>query len=316
VTKIINECGKGKDFQQLAMEAAFNVSGARYYVSGDTGSDAKDGKSWSKAKKTIQAAVDRCGNGTNDVIFVSPLTGDVRYNENVLIKGHDGLKIIGVGCMKDTVIRASDATTKLPFTPVGEAAVLGCCMAIMSADVEVRNLCFDASGNYVGLYVGDGYRIDETYAEEAGNGIVANCIFRYGTIGIVYDGADQDLLAEGNYLYKQSVMGIHIGPGGTKQVQRISVRGNTFFGCEDYGVYLYDTNETKNIMVDNNVFFDQTRGTIQMTNPIKFQGTGCHGASANRLLTANGISGAATDGVSGNYEAGNAANAATYVTEA
>ncbi len=57
--------------------------GTTFFVDGDNGSDAKNGKSPSAAFATIQAAIDACTSGKGDVIIVADIAGN--YEENLTI---------------------------------------------------------------------------------------------------------------------------------------------------------------------------------------------------------------------------------------
>lgn len=251
--------------------AGANTQGSVYYADSVSGTAGGDGKSWGTALSTIQACVDLCGDGTGDVIYVAGGNGEsaTRYNENVIIIAKRGLRIIGVGGHKNVIIRVSGGSPLYPVTPVGQSAATGVGMLILSSNVEVSGISFDASGAYIGVYIGDGYRVDNSYDYDTENCKIYNCTFKYGAIGIAVDGGAGDSEIFNNYFYKQSDIGIHIAPGGTRTSVRIRIHDNDFMGCEDYGVYLYDTTTTINIAIGpRNVFADHSTDTTSMTAPI------------------------------------------------
>ena len=275
-------------------------AGDVWYADVTNGASGNSGKSWAQAKETIQACVNLAGDGTGDVIYVAPGT----YPENVLIVGHSSLAIIGAGNgVKDVAVRASTATTKRPFSPLAPfTACTGVCFAVLDHDVTIANLMCDASGAYAGIYNGDGYRIDTGYDEDSGNNIFENITFKYGSLGVIFDGCADGQIVRDSYFYKQSEVGVVVQPGGTRTSKRVRIVGNHFAGPEDYGVYLYNAATTENVWVIGNYFCDQLPGTTAMTYSCLFQGAGGHFFLNNFDATNIGALGSATDLMAGNFE--------------
>jgi len=246
-----------------------------YYFVDAAKSAGQGGKSWEDAFSTIQAAVNAASK--DDVIFVAPVTTDGYYSENVLVGGtaakeygNMGLKIIGTGGHKNVRIRASAGTTLLPYTALQGGAMLGTWMMVVCAGVEISGFCFDASGNYSGLYIGDGYRYNNAWSGfDSMQCNVHDNVFKYGKAGLVYDGNSSDQLCHDNIFYKQTDAGIYIDEGGGQHSVRTYVYNNIFNGPEDYGVLIYDSaNCRDHIIGPHNVFKDQLHGTTVMTAPV------------------------------------------------
>ena len=303
------------------MVIAPHTSGKYWFVDGNK-SGAGSGTTWEDAFTTIQAAVDVASG--NDVILVAPIESDGSYAENVLVGGTSakeyanmGLRIIGVGnVVKNVRIRASSATTKRPFSNLAGTSVLGSCMSILCAGVEVSGFCFDASGNYNGLYIGDGYRINTGYGYDSMQCRVHDCTFKYGISGITYDGASSDQMCHDNYFYKQSDVGVYIDEGGVQHSQRVHVYNNFFNGPEDYGVVIYNHAQCKDHIIACNVFKDQLTDTTEMTNPvICANATPTNAVVGNWCACDNDCSVGTKSFSSGNYD-GYKAGGGTYVSEA
>lgn len=292
--------------------------GVIFYVDGNRAASG-DGKSWSSAFKTIQEAHDAATSKRGDIILIAPKqTGEGRYNENVVIT-KESLTIMGIGGgQNNPSIRASGATTKYPITGEIEGRTIsGCGMLIMAKNTTVSNLAFDASGTYVGIYIGDGYRINESYDYDPEYCIIKDCFFKYGTVGIYMDGCDSAQQIYGNYFYNQADEGVYICPGGIQQARRIYIYNNCFEGCEDYGVRTYSHANVNQITVGPfNTFKDQNTGSTEMTNPVKF-GAVCTGCSMhyNACATTNDPTGAATHLMGGNAD-GLAMNTPLHIHEA
>jgi hypothetical protein len=312
--------GSGR-FKNLQVDDTLYVRGATigpsipgnvWYVDLNVGASGRGG-SWSTAFKTIQEAVDASGDGTGDFIFVGP----GKYQENVLIKDHSALHIIALAQGWETRIRASDATTKLAYTPSGGSAVPGVCFAVLSRSVEICGFNLDSGGGYAGIYVGDGYVIDNEYDENSASAIIHGNLFAGGTeglYGLTLDGCSDAVIIENNIISQHTTAGIYLSPGGTRTCQRPFISRNEFVGNAGYGILLADANTTVNVLVRENSFMDRTAGTA-MTRSCLFQGTGAHTFVGNYDASANGAAGSATDFMAGNSEA-HAMNSPVYLSEA
>lgn len=304
-----------------SMEEAYEAMSQRefgkvYHVDGTNGSDSNDGLSWDKAFVSIQAAVDATTDLAGDVIRIAP----GQYSENVLIKDKNRVSLIGVPIAnKETRIRASGATTKRPFTPVGQSAVLGCCIVVLSTCVQIANLTLDASGNYVGIYVGDGTRINAGYNEDTNGSWIHDNFFKYGTWGIALDGCSEDHKIENNILYRCSSGGMHIAPGSNRTVQRVYVLNNTFAADETgYGVYMYNSASVRTCHFRGNAFLDGVKSdgtSCAFTKPLLTQGAGIHTIVGNYFACTQEGTQVATDFSCGNYFGGTGATTIKAVDE-
>jgi hypothetical protein len=302
----------GDKIGQALLMGQFYKADHKWYVDGTLGNDTvNDGHSWQTAFKTIQKAVDSCGNGVGDIIFVAPMPS-AKYAENVLIYGHQSIKIIAPWGPWTTRLRVSDAATKYAITPVGGTATAGIGFIVLSRDVEICGFGIDGGGGYCGVYVGDGYRISASYdANAAGALIHGNAFLDASNYGVILDGCSGNVHVENNEFERFVYAGIEIGPGGSRTVQRPTIRGNTFLG-RGYGVHMYSDATTVGVQVIGNTFSDQ--GGYTMTRSCLFAGAGCHMFMGNCDLTANGALGSATDFMSGNTEA-HAMNSPVYIAE-
>lgn len=288
--------------------------GQKFYVSGTSGSDtAYDGLSWDTPFKTIQKAVDSCGNGRGDVIFVAPMPS-AKYAENVVILDHQSIKIIAPWGPWTTRLRVSDATTKKAITPVGGTATAGCGFVVLSRDVEITGFGIDGGGGYCGIYCGDGYNIDSVNYDEntAGCHFHGNHFLDASNYGVILDGCSGNVLVENNIFERFVYAGVEIVPGGSRTCQRPIIRGNTFLGA-GYGVHLYSSATTVGVQVIGNTFCDVSASA--MTKSCLFQGAGIHFFMGNFDCTANKMTGSSTDFMAGNSE-GRAGTGHTYVSEA
>jgi len=292
--------------------------GKIFHVDGNKAASG-NGLSWNTAFKTIQEAHDAATSARGDIILIAPMTsGSGRYNENVLIT-KESLTFMGVGGGRcNPIIRPSAATTKYPFTGEVEGTTIsGCGFLIMAKNTTVQNLAFDASGAYVGIYLGDGYRIDTDYNYDPEFCKIINCVFKFGVAAIYMDGCDAAQEIAGCYFYNQSDEGIMITPGGLQSSRRIWIHDCAFQGCEDYGIRAYSHALVKEIIIGpNNVFLDQLDGSTEMTNPVLLGASvGTCGYVGNFECTENECGGG-TD----NYMAGNTRKVGTmgtpyYITE-
>ncbi|TET75157.1 MAG: hypothetical protein E3J56_01025 [Candidatus Aminicenantes bacterium] len=315
-------------FKHMKIDQLLIVSGAQvtpatpgviWHVDGNK-SASGNGKSWDTAFLTIAEAHTAATSARGDIILIAPKTsGSGRYNENVLIT-KESLTIMGVGGGKyNPAIRASGATTKIPFTGEIEGTTIsGCGLIICAKNTTVCNMAFDGSGAYVGIYIGDGYRLDTSYDYDPEYCRIYNCFFKYGVAGIYADGCSCGLEVSGCYFYNQSDEGIMITPGGLQSSRRMWIHDNCFQGCEDYGIRAWSHALVKELVIGpNNIFMDQLDGTTEMTNPVLLGASaGTCGYVGNFECTDTECSGG-TD----NYMAGNTRKVGTmgtpfYITEA
>lgn len=282
-----------------------------WFVDGSRGASG-DGTSWDDAFKTIQEAVDASGDGTGDSIFVAPY----KYTENVLVKDHEGLLIAAVVPGWPTRIRASDATTKITYTSLSGQSVQGVCFAVLSRGVTIDGFCLDGGGNYAGAYIGDGYRIDSGYNENAASSRITNCLFLgggEGEEGLTLDGCSDSVIVENNIFSRWDTAAIYISAGGTRTVQRPIIRNNHFIsGASAYGIDMYSHATTVGVQIIGNTFADYVSEAF--TQAIRCQGAGVHAIHKNTFACTNKIDASSTDFCSGNFTS-SAGNSAAYVEE-
>jgi len=271
--------------------------------------DRVDNDHWSS---TIQDVIDnKCVDGRPDHVYIGP--GKIK--ENVLIVDREGLSLSGIVEGWFTQIRPSDATTKRTLSSVSGFTVQGLGFAILDRSVSISDLLIDGGGNYLGIYIGDGYRIDTGYSANSASARIRNVVFRGGNegeLGILLDGCSDNVVIEGCTFDQLSKAGIQIDPGGARTVQRPIIRDNLFRSCNIYGIDMYSSATTVNVLVQDNTFQD---GAQAFTYGVRFQSTGVHSLVGNRFACANTWSASATDFISGNYGS-NGADGSEVVSEA
>lgn len=288
--------------------------GKTLFVDGDYGSSGGNAESWETAVDTIQAAVDLCGNGDGDIIYVAPH----KYQENVLILDHKSISIIAASTAGwEFQCRASDASTKYDMTTVGGVAVPGFSFVVLSRGVTIDGFLLDGGGGYGGIYVGDGYRISTSYDENAASARIRNCVFRGGGEGnhaMVLDGCSDNVVIEDCVFDNWTQACIQLDAGGSRTVQNPIIRHCTFKNIASgiYAIDMYSSATTVGAVVGpGNVFADKT-GVNGYS--CRFQSTGVHHFVGNFDGTNGGATGSATDYMAGNFEA-HAMNSPVYVAE-
>jgi hypothetical protein len=297
----------------FTLHGALGAAGTVYFVSGDSGASTNDGLSWDSALDTIQGAVDKCGDGTGDVIFVAPH----KYQENVIIVDHDSVKIIATHPGWEMQCRASDATTKYPMTPVGGTLCPGFSFLILSRSVTIDGFLLDGGGGYGGIYVGDGYRVNTAYDENSASARIKNCVFRgggEGPYGVVLDGCSDNVVIDDCVFDNITLESIQIGPGGSRTVQNPIIK-NCYFkniASAKYAIDMYSDATTVGIIVGpGNTFADKTGVN---GGSCRFAGTGVHHFVGNFDCTSSGATGSGADFMAGNTE-GAAMSSPLYITE-
>jgi len=290
-----------------------NTPGNIWYVDGENGTSGEDGKSWSSALDTIQAAVDLSGDNTADVIYVAPH----KYTENVIIESHEGLTIQAIIPGWTTRVRASDATTKYAGTA---PSVSGYCFLILDRNVTVDGFCCDADGGYGGVYIGDGGEITATGGlpasnnNNSANSTVKNCLIRAGTAGVTLHGCSDNCLIENNVFSELKGVGVDIQAGTNRTNQRPIITNNTFFAGSSSTYGIDEDNSATNVgtVVHGNVFAERAG---QWTHAIRFQAAGVHFISGNYFMCDNTWSAPSTSWIAGNFGP-NGADGSEVVSEA
>lgn len=310
-------------FLQGVGGAMVDTPGTTYYVDpqGLTGNDTTgDGLSWASAFRTVQKAVDSCGDRLGNTILVGP----GKIQENVLVeKTHDAIAIIAVRGPWETQWRGGDGATwgtLHAFTDTnGEASsATGIGLYVGARNVTVSGFCFDGSdGNTVGLVVGDGYGVGgvtQGTSQNSASCRVVNCLFDNdnagtGLPGLVLKGCSANVIVENN-MFRKCDVGVYIASGSGKTNQGPVIRYNVFQWCSTYGVLKANENTDIGVQVLHNDFLDGPSSS--MTYAVKFQGTGVHFVADNCFGCANTFSAAATDFQSRNGKPV-AGNSVTYI---
>lgn len=288
--------------------------GSTFYVDGETGTAGGPGRDWDGAFDTIQAAVDLCGDGTGDRIYVAPH----KYQENVVIFEKEALQIIATHPGWVTRIRAGDGATKYTMNTVGGVSMQGFCFVVLSRSVTVDGFLLDGGGNYGGMYVGDGYRIDTDWTENSASARIQNNVFVGGAEGnhaLILDGCSDDVQIDGNIFNDWTQAALQIDPGGARTCQNPIIKNNHFIDIASgkKGIAMYSSATTVGIQVGpNNVFADKAGVN---GGSCAFANTGVHSFIGNHDMTNAGATGAATDFMGGNSEA-HAMNSPLYLHEA
>lgn len=133
-----------------------------FFVDGDLGNDANDGKNVKRSKKTIQSAVTAAGRG--DVIYVRPRTyttdgSDVnRYSEAVTVPyATADLSLIGVS---NTSPGNPNYGAKLQYTTAS-----GTALTVNAPAFHIENMCVRAEGAKYAIH----FNADANYAAVAGS---------------------------------------------------------------------------------------------------------------------------------------------------
>ncbi len=252
-----------------------------------------------------------CKDGAPNVILMGP----GKIQENIIIIDREGLTIRSMVEGWFSQVRPSDATTKYSLSSVSGYTISGCGFLIMDRSVSIEGFLLDGGGNYCGMYIGDGYRVNTEYDENSASARVRNCVFRgggEGQVGILLDGCGDDIRIEGNKFTQWEGAAIQIDPGGSRTVQRPTIRENEFVSQDAYGIDMYSAATTIGVLIHKNVFIDADQA---VTYAIRCQGAGAHSITGNFFACTNKISAASTDFVSGNFTSA-AGNAVNYVAVA
>lgn len=248
--------------------------GVERYVD-PTGSDARDGLSWTTPFATIQAAVDASVSGQGDRIYIMPGT----YDENVVIEGKDYLSLIGVlpgGYARPDIVPAAGKAISV----IASHGVTLQHLRAVSADDDavhmegngflIDDCVLDGDGNGAtdALLRLRGNADDDSYT--ASEGIVRAVLFRgSGGYGLAFDtgdapengvGSTHCLIERCRFLDNTGIdiMALDTG-GGTYAVQAAVIRDNTFEGPKNKTTWIdVETNlaATNTGVIAGNFFAD------------------------------------------------------------
>jgi len=207
-----------------------NTNGDVVYVDGTNGSAGNDGKSWSTALDTIQAAVTLAG--ADGTVFVAPkaitdFTGDpTSYAETVIIPAtHTSLSIIGI----------SRGLTQGGLPQIKKGSGSTALLTIRAAGCLIANLGFNGYGA-----TGGGILLDDDYSTKCAFGTtITGCHFK-NCVGSTATNA-----ATGGAIMWTSA-------GNAWQVR---IAGNKFYKCVG-DVVLKGTSNTvpQDVVIEDNVF--------------------------------------------------------------
>lgn len=242
----------------------------------------KDGVS--RMHSTVQAAIDAATDGRGDMVLVGP----GKWKEEVKVISKRNIKIFGTGGATGDAMcyfRPSDASTHYGFTTKNGSTTSGACFHIMSKGVEISGFYFDGGGNYAGIYAGGGLNGGVTgYTTENASGLyVHDCFFRGGAegyVGLYLNGPRFGVRVENNYFERWKGGAIEVDAGNANCENALIYRNNFAAGASGYGVWIYNENNTKSLIIRENVFVDSVSAAF--TYAVKNAGsTGVIGLAGN-----------------------------------
>ncbi len=240
-----------------------NGEGDVWYVDGTNGSVGNNGKSWSRALTTVQAAIDLAGPG--DTIYVtakaiSDQTGDpASYEENLIIPNTaKSLSIIGVsrGRTQGGLPQFKDGT--------GTTTAI---LLIRAPGCLIMNIGFNGAGN-----TGGGILLDDDYSTKSAFGTtIVGCHFKNckgssstdGRLGgaIMWPSAGNAWQCYIGYnQFYNNLSGICLIGTGSTRPQNITIEHNTFMSNPanvDVDIYGYSVDGGgfgHGLIINDNVF--------------------------------------------------------------
>lgn len=269
--------------------SGINTGGDVYFVDGTNGADGNDGKSWSNAKVTIQAAVTAASAG--DTIYITAKditdwTGDpTSYEENITIPAAtSSLALIGIsrGRTQGGLPQLKDGATTTQHI-----------LRIRAPGCIIQNLGFNGAGN-----TGGGILLDDDYAAKAGFGTtIVGCHFKNckgttatnaatgGAINWSTTGNSWQVYIGGNRFYKN--VGDVVLPGTSNTVpQDVVIEDNVFSGpagSTDCNLYLEGGSGINGVIIRNNSF--TAMPAIGSGSHVRFiKATGCVGVLQGNMF--------------------------------
>ena len=284
--------------------SAPNGEGDCWFVDGTNGASGNNGKSWSTALDTIQAAVTLAGPG--DTIYITAedltdFTGDpTSYEENVVIPAAtSNLSLIGV----------SRGRTQggLPQLKVGTTTTQAL-LTIRAPGCLIANMGFNGAGA-----TGGGILLDDDYAAKSafGTSIIGchfkNCVGTTATNAatggaIMWSAAGNawQVLISGNKFYKNVGDIVLIGTSNTVP-QDVTIENNIFSGpAANVDCNIYTGGSGINGLIINNNIFPCDPAIGSGTNAVTCVLTGSVGVYSNNIHGHTGLTlgdGTVTGGV-------------------
>jgi len=235
-----------------------------FFVDADHGSNGNTGLEPTKAKATIQAAVNAAG--VDDTIYIRPQAEtqgwsdlDPRYgsyratyieNVNVVRFTKAGLSIIGTG--------NGWGTSGGSVTMVG-AAAQDCTIDVHAAFVNIENIQFgwraqqtNQTGTVIRLI--NGQTLDDTASHSAFGDTVSNCWFdRSGNVwGAILIASSAGHLIE-NCTFDNCNVGVYLDSSDTTP-DGVFIRGNTWFGTASNTTVCIVMADVDDICIERNIF--------------------------------------------------------------
>lgn len=272
--------------------SAPNGEGDCWFVDGTNGASGNNGKSWSTAVDTIQAAVTLAGPGDTVYVTANDLTdttGDpTSYDETIIIPtATSNLSIIGI----------SRGRTQggLPQIKIGAGAVA--MITVRAPGCLIANLGINGYGS-----TGGGILLDDDYSTKCAFGTsIVNCHFKNCVVttkhaetgGAIYTtsaGNCWQVLISGNKFYKNEGDIVLVGTSNTAPQDWV-IENNIFSGPAanvDCNLYLAGGSGINGVVINNNIFpCDPAIGSG--TNNITAELTGCVGIFSNNYHGHTGL---------------------------
>lgn len=245
-----------------------NPWSTHWFIDGDNGVDTfNDGKSPSKALKTIQAAVTAATGG--DVIYIRPKTytmgtGFARYSEDVVIANTSAAAASTAPQAGKSLIGITPKGYASDFMGVRWKFATNTNLNVEAPGTHIENIGFFCEGATAGIYFeGDG----ATYTKAGHTGSsLYNCAIK-GEGGILANGSDslQIINCQFQAKYDGNTCGIIITLDGTNVNRRPVVRGCHFLGgngtAMDSAPIIWTGKVENGLIADN--YFD-TGTTVQI----------------------------------------------------
>lgn len=214
-----------------------NSNGNVFFVDSSTGSDLRDGKSWSTALATIETAIGKCTANKGDVILLAP-----GHNEGITTAANIDLDVAGI-----SLIGLGTGSLKATIDFDAQAASV----AVGANDVRIENIRFRTSANAVtvGLDIEAGF--DGT--------IVKNCEFGYAetasdefAIALRNNAGCDDTVIE-ECLFAAGAQAAVTAISLTGASNNIVIRNNRFVGAHSTAMINGITTLSTNLLIHGNI---------------------------------------------------------------
>lgn len=246
--------------------------GNTIYVDAANGSDTADGRSWSSAKQTIQAAINAAASG--DEIRIAP----GGYEESVTIAAtKPNLILRGVGGRGSVFIEPSAADAEG--------------LQVLADDITLINV------GVAGDDTGD-------YALKVGSQTVSPARFRAYACkfeladgagpAVLLQGAGDVLLSDCEFCY--AAAGVRFQDNDDGRCTQVFIQDSRFHNLATVGVGVLDANLVKNLQLHRNVFDNKEDGTAPTDYILLSDNANTGHISKNEFATATNATGVLTIG--------------------